>query len=260
MRVIFALAAIVVVAYAVPSSETSFSEDAIPDTLFLETSNAINLMKKKGATEADCKDLAKTSCKTVEDENKQDQKVIDRQSSGAQCFKIGVKVERKTLTRYHWTKRKHSRATASVKKAKGARINFGYHRFSTLRVGKCRTFYGMRVYINAKKHYWSQYKIMITWTGRVRESLKAYKTAVAWRKRAQYKCHCATKSSVTRTWRTLTKRTRIARQAKAHAKCKMMGCILRNVSLRNKKCRGGLKSLKKKTLTSVTRKTKCRRL
>merc|ERR1711939_1144838 len=57
--------------------------------------------KKKGATEADCKDLAKTTCKEVVDEQIKDQKVIDSQSNGSECDKLGVKEVTRTVKHYH---------------------------------------------------------------------------------------------------------------------------------------------------------------
>merc|ERR550537_542882 len=66
-----------------------------------EATEFVEAMKKKGATEADCKDLAKTTCKEVLSEVKKDQKVIDSQSSGIECNKLGVKAVTYAVKHYH---------------------------------------------------------------------------------------------------------------------------------------------------------------
>merc|ERR1712227_945598 len=64
------------------------AHDAENDVL-LEANAAIDLMKKKGATEADCKDLAKTSCEEVEKERANDQRLINKQKTGRHCVNLG---------------------------------------------------------------------------------------------------------------------------------------------------------------------------
>merc|ERR550537_1038980 len=64
-----------------------------------EATEFVEAMKKKGATAADCKDLAKTTCKEVLDEVNKDQKVIDSQSTGAERVKQWT-ISKKTITKY----------------------------------------------------------------------------------------------------------------------------------------------------------------
>jgi len=76
-------------------------------------------------------------------------------------------------------------------------------------------------------------------------------------KKMVHKCRCATKTAFYRVWRTLTNVKRLARQDKAHAKCKMMNCILYGIKLSSSKCRASLKKLVKKKLTSATERVSC---
>merc|ERR1711939_964407 len=92
MRVLFSVCTIALLAGAFAVTE----EDS-----FVEAQQSIQDMKKKGATEADCKDLAKTTCKEVLSEVKKDQTVIDSQSSGIECNKLGVRAVEVSVKHYH---------------------------------------------------------------------------------------------------------------------------------------------------------------
>merc|ERR1711907_276366 len=70
MRAVFVLFTIAFIAAAFAATHEEIHSEAI---------ELISDMKKKGATEADCKDLAKTTCKEVVDEQIKDQKVINSQ-------------------------------------------------------------------------------------------------------------------------------------------------------------------------------------
>merc|ERR1712144_157078 len=60
---------------------------------FVEAQQSIREMKKKGATEADCKELL--------GEVRKDQKVIDSQSSGIHCNKLGGGAVTVAIRHYH---------------------------------------------------------------------------------------------------------------------------------------------------------------
>merc|ERR1711907_249518 len=80
MRGIFVICALAVIAGAFATThEDSYSQ----------ATDLIQDMKKKGATEADCKDLAKTTCKEVMSEVRKDQQVINSQATGIHCNKLG---------------------------------------------------------------------------------------------------------------------------------------------------------------------------
>merc|ERR1711988_36511 len=86
-----------VAALAIASANFDNVEEFDHETVLTEASASIETMKKKGATEADCKDLAKTTCKEVEAERAEDQKLINALKSGAECVNLGKKgVDRAT--------------------------------------------------------------------------------------------------------------------------------------------------------------------
>merc|ERR1711965_1210048 len=92
MRAIFVVIALSLIATAF----TSTHEEGLS-----EATELIATMKKKGATEADCKDLAKTTCKEVLSEAKKAQKIIDSQSSGAECDRLGQRTVIYATRHYH---------------------------------------------------------------------------------------------------------------------------------------------------------------
>merc|ERR1712110_187084 len=92
MRAVFVLFTIAFIAAAFAATHEEIQSEAI---------ELISDMKKKGATEADCKDLAKTTCKEVVDEQIKDQKVINSQSNGSECDRLGVKQVTYTVKHYH---------------------------------------------------------------------------------------------------------------------------------------------------------------
>lgn len=256
MKVLIVLAAIAFAATAIPNE---FDEEAAPemdlfsqDTVFLAAKATVGQMLAKGATEADCKDLAKTSCKEVESEVSTDQKTLDKLQTGKHCDTLGDVAVTKTTTEYTRTVTKHKEAKIQVTKAHNARVTFGTRTFNTLKVGSCGTFFGSRSYLTAKATYESKVRIEVSWKGRVVESLKAKTMAIAAKKRAVHKCRCAAKKSRDTLWTIVSSTKRRSRQVKAHAKCKMMSCVLNGTPLSSGTCKSSLTTLRKKVLTRET--------
>merc|ERR1711937_478520 len=78
MKVALALIAIAAFATAVPSEFTEEAPMLDLAQMEGEVKSDINAMQKRGATEADCKDLAKTSCLEVRREVSTNQRVINK--------------------------------------------------------------------------------------------------------------------------------------------------------------------------------------
>merc|ERR1711981_17933 len=216
-------------------------------------------LKKKGATEADCKDLAKTSCKEVLAERTNAQKSLDSLKSGKQCVTLGQGGVRKALAHYQRTKRTWYQMKVKVTTASAASVSISAQRFSSLRHGKCGFVFTSRTYLSAKATYDRAVRLEISWKGRVSEAHKMYLRFVSIAKKQVKRCHCRTKAASTTRWSLFTKSATLSRQAKAYAKCKMMQCVLSGTALSSKKCKGTLKPLVKKTLYSVTERTVCRK-
>merc|ERR1711971_5931 len=234
----------------------NFENDA-HEIVFSEVSSSIESMKKKGATEADCKDLAKTSCKEVEKERVTDQKIIDKLETGKKCLTLGQGGICKAIHHHAKTKQTHYAWKIKVKQALDYKVAFSSRTFSSLKRGKCGFIFGSSSYLKAKAKYSHYTRVEVAWRGRVSES---WKVVLAMRKVAKSmvkKCQCATRAQYYKVWRTVTKTTRVARQNKAHAKCKMMACVLKGTPLTSKKCKGSLPPFKRKKLDSATAKVKC---
>merc|ERR1712072_23241 len=259
MRVIFAIFAIALIgAYAVPSEDVPEEVLEVEDNeSFLQAQASIDAMKKKGATEADCKDLAKTSCKAVEDEVSNDQKKINAQKDGNQCTHLGVAAVRKATVEYHRTVTEHKKAKHKVSVTHSANVHIGHHVYSSLRAGNCNFAFGSRAYLTAKANYESSVKIEAMWTGKVRESLRAKLLVEASSRRQIKKCRCDTKKARNSLWSIVTSRSRRTKQVRAHEKCKMMACVLNGTPLSSSKCKSNLQRLVNKRLVSATESVKC---
>jgi len=249
-----------VIIFAIAASAVVFAENFENDAheaIFSEVSSSIESMKKKGATEADCKDLAKTSCKEVVKERTTDQKIINKLETGKKCLTLGQGGIRKAELHYKKTKKTHYSWKIKVKQALDYKVAFSSRTFSSLKRGHCGFIFGSSSYLKAKAKYSHAVRVEVAWRGRVSESWKVVLKMREVAKRMVKHCQCATKAQYYKVWRTITKTTRVARQNKAHAKCKMMACVLKGTPLTSKKCKGSLPAFKKKKLNSATAKVKC---
>merc|ERR1712178_434740 len=218
MRAIFVVIALSLIATAF----TSTHEEALS-----EATELIATMKKKGATEADCKDLAKTTCKEVLSEVKKAQKIIDSQSSGAECDRLGQRT------------------------------------FISLKPGKCGFIFSSRIYRSTYAKYTRAVKYERTVRGWVIESKKALHRVRIQQKKMQEKCRCSVVKRRDSIWLKFNSSKSRARQLRALQKCKMMQCVLKGIKTSNKQCRATLPSLRNKVLSRNTEHAKrsgiCRR-
>merc|ERR1711881_331168 len=238
MRAVFVLFTIAFIAAAFAATH---------EEIHSETIELISDMKKKGATEADCKDLAKTTCKEVADEQTKDQKVIDSQSNGSECDKLGVKQVSYTVKHYHkrvkqWT----------ISKWATYKINLGTKSFISLKAGKCGFIFASRSYRTVYARYHRAVKYERTVRGWVIEAKKAIVIAKRSQKNQQEKCRCAVVKRRDTIWRTINNSKKGARQLKALQKCKMMQCVLSGTPVSSSKCKAVLKKLRNKRLSSKT--------
>merc|ERR1719171_1945271 len=239
MRGIFVICALAVIAGAFATTQ----EDS-----YSQATDLIQDMKKKGATEADCKDLAKTTCKEVLSEVKKDQKVIDSQSSGIECNKLGVKAVEYAVKHYHKRVKQWTISKKTITKWAQHKINLGVKTFISLKPGKCGFIFASRSYRSIYARYHRAVKYEHTVRGWVIEAKKAVVITKRSQKNQQEKCRCAVAKRRDTIWRTINTRKKRTRQAKALAKCKMMHCVLNGTPVNNKKCKGFLPVLKNKKL------------
>merc|ERR1719207_264076 len=137
MRGIFVICALAVIAGAFATTQ----EDS-----YSQATDLIQDMKKKGATEADCKDLAKTTCKEVLSEVKKDQTVIDSQSSGAECDRLGQRTVIYATRHYHKRMTQWRIAKKTITTLSRTKINLGVKTFISLKPGKCGFIFSSRIY------------------------------------------------------------------------------------------------------------------
>merc|ERR1712188_240230 len=201
-----------------------------------------------GATEADCKDLAKTTCKEVLGEVRKDQKVIDSQSSGIHCNKLGGGAVTVAIRHYHkrltqWKVAKQKIVTASSTKA-----TIASQSYKSLRSGKCGWGFSSRSYRTALSIYTKAVRYERTVRGWVTEAKRQIEIARRNQRIMQEKCRCNVKKRRDRIWRTINNAKKRTRQLKALQKCKMMQCVLVGTSLKSSKCRAHLPALRNKKL------------
>merc|ERR1711959_570396 len=217
MRVLFSVCTIALLAGAFAVTE---------EESFVEAQQSIQDMKKKGATEADCKDLAKTTCKEVLGEVRKDQKVIDSQSSGIHCNKLG----------------------GGIVTASSTKVTIASQSYKSLRSGKCGWVFSSRSYRTALSIYTKAVRYERTVRGWVTEAKRQIEIARRNQRIMQEKCRCNVKKRRDRIWRTINNAKKRSRQLKALQKCKMMQCVLAGTSLKSSKCRAHLPALRNKKL------------
>merc|ERR1711966_433178 len=138
----------------------------------VDVSNSMAAMKKKGATEADCKDLAKTTCKEVVSERKTDQQMINKVQTGRHCVTKGQPGVTKAKAHYEKMKKILRTAQIEVVKASNLKVTITSQRFKSLKVGRCGFIFGSSSYLAAKKKYTRAQRIVVKYKGVVSEAWK----------------------------------------------------------------------------------------
>lgn len=222
-----------------------------------EVTSDINAMQKKGATEADCKDLAKTSCLEVRREVATNQRVINKLKTGRHCIHLGQGNVRKTTLHWQKTKKTHHSMRIKVTHALRTRVHTSAQRFSSLKRGHCGFIFSSGSYLVAHRRYKHAIKMELSWRGRVSEAWKAVLRAREIARRMVHRCHCSTKRTEVRVWSTVSNVKLIRKQNKALAKCLMMTCVLNGTPVSNDRCHGKLPKLRRKSLYRDTVRARC---
>merc|ERR1719359_772472 len=184
MKIAFALVAFAAIAAAVPSE---FTEEApVLDSSLLETEvhTDIAKMKKKGATEADCKDLAKTSCNEVLREVNTNQGLINKLKTGSQCIGRGQGGVTKMTLRWKKETKIHHSWTLKVKEVLRRKVTITSQRFSSLKRGHCGFIFSSRGYLSIHRSYKHAVSMELKYRGRSprhgRASFVPGKLPLAW--------------------------------------------------------------------------------
>jgi len=238
-------------------TETSAVEDTNHDEVLLDVQTKVASLKKKGASEAECKDLAKTSCKEVEDEVTKSQEIVDKLKTGKSCVGIGKAAILKAKIRVGLLKKMYYKAKKNVKMTLEARVSFSKQRFNTLTRGKCGFIFGSRSYLSAKLKYQRAMKTVTIYLARLKEASQIVVNLVLQSFHQMKKCFCKVKKIRNSTWKVVSSPRTRARQVKAHAKCKMMQCVLNGIPSKSSKCKASLPKLKNKKIVKEAEVLKC---
>jgi len=225
----------------------SASLEDTPENVLIEASADITALKKKGATEADCKDLADKTCKEVYSEVSTAQKVINRQSSGSHCEKLGEKGYIAAKNEYSKVKTQWVKAKSTVLKLKNNTWKQTLT-YDTLRPGKCGFIFSSKEYLTTYRLVNKAIRLERLLMGKITETRKWMITMLYRRNKARFNCRCAVLKARNAIWARFKNR---ATQQKVLSKCKMMTCVLTGTPVSSRKCRAVLPKLKNKVLTKI---------
>merc|ERR1711970_1162181 len=152
MKLLIILAIVATAAYAAVD-ESEFTEKSDPETVLLEMDahQTVKTMLKKGATEADCKDLADTSCKEVERERCTNQRLLNKLKTGSKCPGLGQRQVRITMKHYTITRKKWQTSVTTLKTTRRTTVHFSSRRYSSITHGKCGWIFSSRTYQHVKR-------------------------------------------------------------------------------------------------------------
>merc|ERR1711988_374417 len=226
----------------------SASFEDTPENVLVEASADITALKKKGATEADCKDPADKTCKEVYTEVSTAQNVINRQSSGSHCEKLGEKGYIAAKNEYNKVKTQWVKVKNTVLKLKGHTWKETLT-YDKLRPGKCGFIFSSKEYLTTYRQVHKAIRLERVLMGKITETRKWMITMLYRRNKARFNCRCAVLKTRNAIWARFTKNR--AKQQKALSKCKMMKCVLNSTPVSSRKCRAVLPKLKNKVLTKI---------
>lgn len=242
MRVLSICVLALAYAAALPSEEFA--------SLLQETQSQVADLKAKGATEADCADLARTMCTDVEIEQKTSQEAINAISSGAHCKDEGQVAVTEAQAQLDAKTKELEDAVTAVSTAESQQVVFSNQVYSSLTPTQCGTFYTSG----------SNYQALLTTvnnaishkaikSGEKTQAHTALESATAAALQAKNTCYCHTKQAKKAQWDLFTATSVKTRHQQSWDKCKMMQCVLKGTPSSNPECKGDdLPSLTEKTL------------
>jgi len=244
---------------ALPEDET------VPETSFMQVpeeydahAEAVSEIKFLQETEerssSACKSLATGTMSEINSSINTNQKMLNRLYTGSRCHLEGTKAEKAALNRKNAADKKLRDANSRFTAAGNAKVDFGRYSFSSLRENSCGAFYREGNYRRAKSNYNTRKRQRSQAQGAARNAAKAYTDAKAAAKRAQKRCRCRVQTEHRKNWSTANRNN--GKNAKAWKKAKHMLCVLSGTAA-NRCSTGGMKSLRKPSLSASIRKERC---
>jgi len=165
----------------------------------------IQTLMQTGKTEKECRDLATASKKTIEDDVKADQKILDSLPDGSDCKKEGqglVSSSQNSLTQANSDK---DAAKKKHDKAKALNVDFGSIPYNQLTPGQCGTFFNHASYKNAKSLLKTAEAAYNKADGVQKAAQAAHDQAVAAASSAKLECLCRAKKAYDHGWKEVKK-------------------------------------------------------
>jgi hypothetical protein len=216
MRVIFAVAALIVLASAV--------QEDINDEDFSEASQAVDVMLQEGKSDSACRKLANGSKQEISNGQKNTQRLLNRMDVGKNCHTAGLSAYNAAKRRESNAKKAADTATRNCNKAKNARVKVGSKSLSQFKVG-CSAFLNDPAYTRAKGHMTRTCNDATRKRAAHADSRRATASALRAHQKAKEQCACRAQKTHKAAVRTTTNFNSAA-NAKAWTKAHHMICVL----------------------------------
>jgi hypothetical protein len=216
MRVIFAVAALIVLASAV--------QEDINDEDFSEASQAVDVMLQEGKSDSACRKLANGSKQEISNGQKNTQRLLNRMDVGKNCHTAGLSAYNAAKRRESNAKKAADTATRNCNKAKNARVKVGSKSLSQFKVG-CSAFLNDPAYTRAKGHMTRTCNDATRKRAAHADSRRATASALRAHQKAKEQCACRAQKTHKAAVRTTTNFNSAA-NAKAWTKAHHMLCVL----------------------------------
>merc|ERR1712072_470602 len=225
---------LIIAAFAHANNEQQFTETTdilqttAPEDIFLAAKSEVHSLKKEGVSHADCKELAKNTCKEVIHEQMSSQKVMNKVSSGKECDLVGHGNVMRAKFEEHKRRKEYLRWVKIMQTRFTAKVSFSSQQYSNLRKGSCSFIFKSGTFLRAHLSYTRAKKQVLYEKSRWKE---ARLMTVYWIRMSLYR--------------------------QSLCKCKVMQCVLNGTKSSSSKCSGKLPAPKKKILTKKAEKMDC---
>jgi len=186
-------------------------------------------MQKIGKGADACKDLADATEKTVEQNVKQEQDLLDKLDRGQNCPKSGQSAVDNADSALQKANGEAQDASKALAKAQGADVDWGSSAFNSVTKGNCNVFYTSAAYVAAEKAVSAAKDHLNQKNGAVTALTKALAKAKEDQKAAIAKCQCDTYNNHNAA-RTTANDKVVAAETKAWTKAAHLKCVLNGVN------------------------------
>jgi hypothetical protein len=220
-----------------------------------EFSLAQTNMEKKGPNA--CAKMANAAKASVRKDAKNLQDQLDSFNKDRNCVKKGQSAVKQARRELADAKQKVRETDKSYLKARDTPINFGIHKFSSVKKGHCNTFFSSYNYKKVETKVQNSKKKFTAAKTRLANAKKGLETALENAKRLRNKCYCKARKAFDLLYRNLSRRL-VEGQTKAWKRAFYLLCVLKGTP--QKTCPvAALPKLRKNMgiLTEKARKARC---